>query len=235
MLDPGNAEVRRVLDPFRRKIAFYGVFNSLSQTLLKVASPGVPDFYRGSELWDFSLVDPDNRRPVDFALRKLYLDEILALEGPDRVPQVRTDSEPQTNPRLQAYARALVERYEDGRVKLFLTRRLLKAVNDNPEVFTNGSYTALSAGGRFGRCVVAFAREYEGMIIAAVVPRFLTNVIEEGILPFGDEVWKDTTVGVPAGVGRWENLITGETLYGSDRFPAGRLFDGFPVALLRSR
>ena len=105
--------------PLAEEIARMGAINSLSQTLLKLTSPGVPDIYQGNEIWDFSLVDPDNRRPVDYAKRKKMLD---ALKG--------------------ATPEELLDNWSDGRIKLFLTHRLLTFRRENPELFRDGSYRA---------------------------------------------------------------------------------------------
>src|SRR3954462_15681021 len=117
------------LQPFAEQMAYIGLHNSLAQVVLKIASPGVPDFYQGSELWDFSLVDPDNRRPVDFDLRRRILDELRA-SSLSRAEQ----------------ARALYAGWRDGRIKLLLTHAGLQARKAQPEVFAGG-YVALAPQG----------------------------------------------------------------------------------------
>ena len=113
-----------------------GAINSLSQVLLKLTAPGVPDVYQGNEIWDFSLVDPDNRRPVDYVERKKMLD---ALKGAD--------------------PGELLDNWSDGRIKLFLTHRLLTFRRENPELFRDGGYRPLGLTGEFADCCIAFARE----------------------------------------------------------------------------
>src|SRR5262249_2445931 len=135
---------------FQRKISHYGLFNSLSQTLLKIAAPGVPDFYQGTELWDFSLVDPDNRRPVDYERRRHLLEELRA-----RVKACENDSASPGNrphpltrsPSLTQLARDLVQTKEDGRIKLFVTHRGLHCRRDHPGLFTQGEYLPATAVG----------------------------------------------------------------------------------------
>jgi (1->4)-alpha-D-glucan 1-alpha-D-glucosylmutase len=128
--------------PFQEKIAYYGIFNSLSQTLLKIASPGIPDIYQGTELWDFSLVDPDNRRPVDFETRQSYLKAIKE--------QVKTD--------IFKLIDDLFATKENGRIKLFLIFQALKARNEHLKVFQEGSYLPLEVHGKFKEHIIGFAR-----------------------------------------------------------------------------
>ena len=114
-----------------------GAINSLSQVLLKLTAPGVPDVYQGNEIWDFSLVDPDNRRPVDYLERRKMLD---ALKGAD--------------------PGELLDNWSDGRIKLFLTHRLLTFRREKGELFQRGGYQPLSLTGEFADCCVAFARNW---------------------------------------------------------------------------
>ena len=133
---------------FQQRISHYGLFNSLSQTLLKLASPGVPDTYQGTELWDFSLVDPDNRRPVDYDRRREMLAELQASEsaGGD----------------LRELARELVAAKEDGRIKLYVTHLTLQCRRENPGLFTDGAYVPLEAEGPRKDHVFGFARGKDG-------------------------------------------------------------------------
>src|SRR5581483_10679020 len=142
ILDPASAFFRD-FGEFQRPVARAGMFNSLSQTLLKVTAPGVPDFYQGSELWDFSLVDPDNRRPVDYAHRQQLLASLRRNESADRA----------------ALADELLRQAEDGRVKMFVTSRALCYRRDNRELFDRGEYAPLQTSGERERHVVAFARK----------------------------------------------------------------------------
>ena len=121
--------------PLAEEIAQIGAINSLSQTLLKLTSPGVPDFYQGNEIWDFSLVDPDNRRAVDYEQRQKMLDSLG-----------------------QATPEELLGNWRDGRIKLFLTQRLLIFRRENPALFAQGSYEPLELSGEFASSCVAFAR-----------------------------------------------------------------------------
>lgn len=203
--------------PFQRKVAFYGYFNSLAQVLVKCAAPGVPDIYQGCELWDFHLVDPDNRRPVDFELRQDTLAEIH-----DRA---RND--------LPGLLAALLAHPEDGRVKLFLLHRLLQMRKRQAQTFQRGRMIPLDASGKFRDNVYAFARNWGGAWLVAVAPRFLTGVIKEGQLPLGPAVWEDTALIMPDNVpGAWSDAVTGRTLKDSRTLPLGEVLRQFPVALL---
>jgi (1->4)-alpha-D-glucan 1-alpha-D-glucosylmutase len=157
--------------PVAEEIARLGAINSLAQVALKLTVPGVPDIYQGTELWNFSLVDPDNRRPVDYGERR----EMLAsLE--------------------QASPEELWREWPDGRIKLMLTQRLLRFRRERAVLFQRGSYVPLAVNGEFADCCVAFAREHEGKWIAVLVPRLSSRV---GFPPIGEK-WKDTTVELPA-------------------------------------
>jgi (1->4)-alpha-D-glucan 1-alpha-D-glucosylmutase len=205
------------LIPFCRKISHYGMLNSLSQTLIKIASPGVPDFYQGTELWDLSLVDPDNRRPVDFQKRRMMLAGIRGEEDSN----------------IDRLIRDLLSTREDGRIKLFLIYRALKAKEANGEIFRAGAYLPLDSAGRFRSHVVAFAWRYQRQWALVIAPRYLSQLIQEGDFPLGTQVWQDTEVMMPEGAPDvWRNVITNETLSAGHPLPVGDALLSFPVALL---
>jgi (1->4)-alpha-D-glucan 1-alpha-D-glucosylmutase len=206
-------------------IARMGMLNSLSQTLVKLTAPGAPDVYQGQEIWDFSLVDPDNRRPVDYDTRRRLLGELRErMEGDG----------------TEKLARELVEEWEDGRIKLYLTHRALALRAALPELFRDGEYLPLlSAGERVGH-VVAYARRGAGAAVVVAVPRLVATLTRERdfALP-GAELWRGTWVEGTAEVleGRWRNVFTGEVVEAAPRgagagLPADSLFARFPVALL---
>lgn len=202
-----------------------GMFNSLSQTLLKITSPGLPDVYQGTELWDLSLVDPDNRRPVDFVKRAGMLEELQASEKQLGLPS--------------ALCRKLLEQMEGGEIKLFLTWKSLTYRQENRDIFEQGSYTPLSIQGQGEESVIAYCREIEGKRVIVVVPRLISHYIREDILyPHGQEVWGDTVLELPvnSGGGSYRNIFTGEILSISDgdgtSIPLAMILQQFPVALL---
>lgn len=213
--------------PFQRRVAFFGQFNSLSQVLLKLASPGVPDFYQGSELWDFNLVDPDNRRPVDFDLRRRLLAGLKAsATGAPR--------------EFQLLLKRLLEQSHTGEIKMYLIWRALSFRASCKEVFEDGRYAPLSAIGRKQNHVCAFVRGPEGSPIIAVAPR-LPLTLAQGLErpPLGEEVWEDTALVLPEAVAptRFRNVLTEETISVEKQnaqtvLPLSRVLASFPVALL---
>jgi len=239
------------LDDFavlQRKVSYYGMFNSLSQTLLKIASPGVPDFYQGTEIWDFSLVDPDNRRPVDFAKREKMLQALQRRFDPPLPAReragVRVDPPLPSMERqlvtLPALARQLVETKEDGQIKLYLIYRALTYRRQHCRLFAQGTYEPVQAQGNRMEHLVAFARVAGGHQVVAVVPRLLVGLTNGSMSPpLGEEVWQDTTLVLPdETVGRpYRNIFTEEIVYSvqGERYavlPVGKVLANFPVALL---
>jgi len=203
--------------PFCRKISHYGILNSLSQTLIKITSPGVPDFYQGSELWDLSLVDPDNRRPVDFEKRRAMLAGIREQDGAG----------------IGRLVQDLLSTREDGKIKLFLIYRTLKAKKANLEIFRSGAYLPIEPAGRFRSHIIAFAWRYEQHWALVIAPRFLSHLVQEGDFPLGRQVWQNTEVIMPDGApAAWRNVITGEEISAGRALSVGDILLSFPVALL---
>lgn len=195
--------------PFQERIAGLGVRNSLVQTALKLTAPGVPDVYQGSELWDFSLVDPDNRRPVDFAAhRRLLADVTAALEG-DREVALRT----------------MLERWQDGRIKLALVTTVLRFRAAYPTLFADGDYQVLMPEGEDAASYCGFLRRHGEKVLLVAVERFpaRTSSIER------------TGALAPTGglSGEWRDLLSGRIVTSvSGSMPAASLFAVLPVALL---
>ncbi|HEY9877347.1 MAG TPA: malto-oligosyltrehalose synthase [Leptolyngbyaceae cyanobacterium] len=215
-----NNEFLEAFFSFQKKIANYGIFNSLGQTLLKITSPGVPDFYQGTELWDLSLVDPDNRRPVQYDDRLSFLQEIK------RRSQTGMES-------LMSDLRAT---RHDGRMKLFLITRALATRRQHLAVFQEGDYLPLQVEGAHAGNVMAFARHHEGTVAIAVVPRFLTSLIGPDQDPIGEEIWGDTALVIPDNLrGHWCEAITNCEIADQPRLPIGKILQNFPVALLVTR
>lgn len=204
--------------PFQRKIAFFGIFNSLSQTLIKLTAPGVPDFYQGSELWDLNLVDPDNRRPVDFDRRREILRK-LRETARDRLPELL--AEMRTAP-------------EDGRIKMFLTYRSLAARKANRVLFEDGVYIPLVVEGNHQRNLFAFARNHESKWAITIAPRLFTELTEEGVWPLGGDTWHDTRLVLPEGTpAEFVDVLTGRTVKtDSRRLKLADTLTELPVALL---
>jgi (1->4)-alpha-D-glucan 1-alpha-D-glucosylmutase len=177
----------------------------------------VPDFYQGSELWDLSLVDPDNRRPVDFEKRRAMLAGIREQDDAD----------------IGRLVQDLLSTREDGKIKLFLIYRALKAKKANREIFRSGAYLPLELAGRFRSHVIAFAWRYQRQWALVIAPRFLSHLIQEGDFPLGRQVWQDTEVIMPNGApAAWRNVITSEVLSARKALSVGDILLSFPVALL---
>lgn len=221
VLDPSiSSQFLEAFLPFQERIAYYGMFNSLSQTLLKLAAPGVPDFYQGTEFWELSMVDPDNRRPVDFEQRRAALSTMQQ--------QLKTDS--------LSLVKELLEAKTDGRIKLLLTTQGLKARAHYRDLFLEGEYLPLEVHGSFANHIVAFARRYQNQYAVAIAPRFLTQLIQPGENPLGEAVWKDTHLTLPEGVPTtWMNVLTEQPLQSGSHLPIGAALSHFPVALLISQ
>ena len=208
--------------PFAALVARHGFVNSLSLTLLKLASPGVPDFYQGCELWQFSLMDPDNRRPVDYALRRRLLDEIK-----------RFDDLPADQ--LPTQLRPLLDDMTDGRVKLHLIRRTLRLRREQEELFRDGDYLPLDVRGQAAEHVCAFARRLGDQALIAIVPRLTVALLaDRHTLPCGPDVWTDTIIELPADLAEksWHNALTDECHAGANTLSLGQALASFPVGLL---
>jgi (1->4)-alpha-D-glucan 1-alpha-D-glucosylmutase len=167
------------------RVTFHGACNSLAQVVVKLALPGVADVYQGNELWDFSLVDPDNRRPVDYGRRRALLASLDEDDGG-----------------------ALLREWRSGAVKLFVTARGLHARREQPALFVDGEYMPLAVRGEHAANVVAFARRHGDEWALAVVPRLTTELTGPPVFPVGAAVWGDTAVELPSG----EQLAVAEVL-----------------------
>jgi (1->4)-alpha-D-glucan 1-alpha-D-glucosylmutase len=202
------------------RLAYFGALNSLSQLLLKIASPGVPDFYQGTELWDFSLVDPDNRRPVDFTKRVQLLKDLKKRESKS----------------LNTLIPELLIHWEDGRIKLYVSYKALNFRRDHCGLFLEGDYIPLFSSGARKNNVVAFSRSKGDQWVLVAVPRLTARMAAPG--PLGKRAWGESFLDIPQQAPRsWTNIFTGETLEvlctsEQKRLPLHRIFSRFPVALL---
>ncbi len=196
---------------FQRQIARSGMVNSLSQTLLKITAPGVPDIYQGQELWDFSLVDPDNRRPVNFGRARELLRDLRG----------RWD-----DGERDGLVSEVLENWRDGRIKLWLTHRALMLRNEHPELFARGEYLPLRVTGPRAEHVVAFARRWQDRIVLVVVPRLAQ------FAGAGQGGWGDTYMEGGILRGTLRNVLTGsEVPVGDQRLQLAESLTDFPVGL----
>jgi (1->4)-alpha-D-glucan 1-alpha-D-glucosylmutase len=215
-----GTEFQRSFAPLQRKVAYFGRLNALAQTLFKLTSPGVPDIYQGNELWDLSLVDPDNRRPVDYGLRRRLQADVGGLIERYRGAPRRVLEE-------------LLARPADGRVKLYVTMRTLKLRQERRDTFLGGRYVAVPAAGEKAPLVCAYARgEGPGTVIVAGCVRPVRAACGSERLPVG-ALWGDTGLFVPAGVsGTLRELFSGEPVAVGERDGQAwvPLADAFAVA-----
>ena len=204
-----SAEFLKDFRSMQRRISRVGMFNSLAQTLLKLTAPGVPDTYQGNEIWDFSLVDPDNRRPVDFQRQRKMLDE------PERGAN---DNSPAS--------------LESGRLKLAIHQKVLHLRRQFPGLFTGGEYLPIQTAGSKARHLFAFARMEGSRVAIVAAPRLLGGLIQSADgMPCGSRVWGDTSIQLPEKIdsGTFRNYFSGAA---AKTLMAAELFAQWPVALL---
>ncbi len=225
---PGAARFLRGMLPFQRRIAELGLLNSLAQTTLKLGSPGIPDFYQGSDLWELSLVDPDNRRPVDFSTRQELLDDVTAALDADA---------PERSNRAAGYLRS----WPDARIKLLITHAGLRMRRERPELFLRGRYLPLETQSVVKGSMVAFARVLDDEAIVFIAPRLCATLARSGgAVPLGADAWKTSRVLLPPRLasGTYRHVLTGAelrpTTTGSETWLfAGQIFETVPVAMLQ--
>jgi (1->4)-alpha-D-glucan 1-alpha-D-glucosylmutase len=208
----------RELRELSRECATVGAVSSLAQTVLKLTSPGVPDIYQGCEFWDLSLVDPDNRRPVDYPLRERAIAAMRERVERGEEAQLAAD---------------LLDRWRDGAVKAYVTWRLLHLRREYPATFSSGGYRALETAGARPEHLVAFARDDIVVVVPRLVRRLIERIDGSPKLKFGDE---RVLLG-PAAATRYVNRFTGKTVEVSEGpgglgIDARALFADFPVAVL---
>jgi (1->4)-alpha-D-glucan 1-alpha-D-glucosylmutase len=203
---------------FHASVARAGMYNSLAQTLLKIAAPGAPDFYQGAELWDFNLVDPDNRRPVDFAKRRASLASLTTEREGD----------------LTELVSWLIANPQDGRIKLYLTSRALQFRRDRQALFAEGDYLPLTARGQKESHVIAFARAAADQTAVVVTGRFFTRLGDLSQPPMGSKVWGESVLKMDhaSAAGTYRDAFTGRLIYAEAELPLAQDFAHLPVALL---
>lgn len=229
ILSPAAEDFLADFRPFQREIAYYGMVNSLSELLLKIVSPGVPDFYQGSELWDLRLVDPDNRRLVDFERRVTLLGQITHGEGADGTSLIAN----------------MAEHWHDGRINVFLMQKAIRFRRENSRLFQEGEFLSLKTQGECRQNIVAFIRRKNGDQMLAAVPRWLSQVARSSDRNQGKLDWRDTEVVLPPNSSVcWQSVLNGQGVMarqtaagqpsGGQSLKVGELFEHFPVAFFRS-
>ena len=219
----GSREFRNDFIPFQRKISYFGMLNSLSQTMIKLTVPGVPDTYQGNELWEFDLVDPDNRRAVDYDVRRHML------AGFREICDNGCDQQ-------AAFTRKLAACMDDGRIKAYLIWKILNLRKRQPDLFQLGEYVPLEITGERAKHLVAFARRHGTQALIVVAPRLCAQLLAgKQRMPNHEEVWQDTQITILDDAGHFRDLFTSEE-YAAEHggLLAKHLFHNFPIALLLS-
>jgi (1->4)-alpha-D-glucan 1-alpha-D-glucosylmutase len=213
--------------PFQRRVARFGLLNSLSQTALKFTVPGIPDTYQGNEVWTFRLVDPDNRQPIDYAERQRMLSALR---------EATADAT-----QLPEFVQDLFEHLDDGRSKLYVTWKTLTLRREHPELFRRGDYLGLEVSGTRADHVCAFLRRWQDRTAIVAAGRWFARLSgEAGEMPIGS-AWSDTWIDLPADLElvHYTNIFTGQPLdpireADKLRLPVHRVFAALPVAVLVS-
>jgi (1->4)-alpha-D-glucan 1-alpha-D-glucosylmutase len=225
ILSSENREFLADFREFHSQVAYFGMVNGLSQTLLKITAPGVADFYQGSELWDLRLVDPDNRNRVDFTTRAGALRGIIDADA--------------ASPRAALHD--LIGHWHDGRIKLFLIWKALRFRRDHADLFREGEFLPLQPAGCHARHMVAFLRKTAASTVLVAAPRWLSQIpVKQGREKAAID-WCDTRLVLPAdSPEQWNSIFTQGQLVSTDRtgercVMANDLFKDFPVAFLNAQ
>ncbi|QQY08595.1 MAG: malto-oligosyltrehalose synthase [Candidatus Xiphinematobacter sp.] len=205
-----GATFRRAFIPLAEEIARLGAWNSLTETVLKCTVPGIPDFYQGTEIWDFSLVDPDNRRPVDYALRQRLLNSLSEISP-----------------------RELLSEWKSGRIKLFIIQRLLQFRRSYTSFFRMADYQPLLSQGSRKDHVISFLRQHDSMTLLVIVPRLTAKL---WLVPCDSRIWSGTKIVSESFIGSWRNILT-EELYrcNQQEMRISDVLTHLPVAVLYRR
>jgi len=213
LLADAGAPLRDEIAAAAAELAPAGALNSLAQSLLRMTTPGVPDLYQGAEYWDFSLVDPDNRRPVDFAARQHSLSSAGPLDE-------------------------LLQSWHDGRIKQAVIRRTLQLRRRYPRLFSEGRYLPLAVSGEQAEQLLAFARELEGQWVVVVVPRLAANLLGDCEVPsIPAQRWGNTRIALPEALdgSEFERLFDATAVTSQQAsLEVARVLDGLPVAVLHT-
>lgn len=208
---------RKKFEGFHKKIADVGILNSLSKVLLKFTCPGVPDTYQGCELWDLSMVDPDNRRPVDYSSRMESLDQLNAEDE-----------------NYEKHLQSLWKDRYDATIKLWLIHTLLKERDQNPLLFSKGQYIPLEVKGKYKEHILAFARRYQRHWFITVVPLHTGKMCKEQEADLITLDWKNTKIVLPKEAPmHWENVLLKSKGKSQKDILVKDLFHPIPVAVLK--
>lgn len=214
-----NSDFRKSFTSFHKEISHYGVINSLAQVLLKYTCPGVPDLYQGCELWDLSLVDPDNRRPVDYSLRKEYLEEISSY--------------------LTSHDKPFVDKlWQDrfnGKIKLWLTHLLLDFRKHHPRLFEEGEYIPLQVKGKHKKHVMAFCRKKGETAVIVIIPLHIASLAQAQSVAIENIDWGNTRISSPYDKPtKWHNILTRSDTKTEGEVSAKDVFKDLPLCIIKT-
>jgi malto-oligosyltrehalose synthase len=213
-----DAPFWKSFEQFHKKIANFGIVNSLAQVLLKFTTPGVPDIYQGTELWDFSLVDPDNRRPVDYELRQQLMNEL----------------ETEANEEHENLMSQLWEHRYSAKIKLWLIHALLSDRKENEAFFANADYIQLTVEGEHASNVLAFARRHQNEWYVVAVPLHLAAICEQQQQEILSVDWKDTRIVLPSDApANYQHLFSGINGTDKSEIAVKEIFKSLPLAVLK--
>ena len=198
---------------FAERVAFYGAINSLVYQTLKLTCPGIPDIYQGCELWDFSLVDPDNRRPVNYELRTQCLESVRKISHREEIED-------------------LLKNYRDGKIKLYIMNKILNLRNNYSELFLNGKYTPVGTVGKFKNNIISYLRENSKIKLLVVLPRFSTELTKNYEFPVNN-TWANTAIVLPKSSKKgWSNIFFDQSIsHTHNKIKVAELLKNLPLGV----
>ena len=215
-----NETFRNSFDPFFTKIAGFGAIKSLGQTLIKITAPGIPDVYQGTELWDLSYVDPDNRRPVDYGIRTNYLADFRAFSKSN----------------LKKKNNTLKLNYATGKIKMYVLFKTLLRRRREKEIFKKGEYLPLALTGICGKNFIAYARILGEDWRIILVPIYVSGIFDNQTLKPKNGSLFDVFIKLPEDAPtEWDFVFTGQSLFADGKIPLQECISEFPVAILKNR
>lgn len=215
-----NQEFRNSLDPFIEKISGLGAIKSLGQSLIKITAPGIPDTYQGTELWDFSYVDPDNRRPVNYDLRIDYMAHFRSFN--------------KTN--LQEELKALKADFSTGKIKMYTQHKALLQRRRDQDLFQKGEYIPLVISGKTSDNFIAYARVLGEEWRIVIVPVLVSKMFDHKNLDINAGHFEDLIIKLPENApSEWDNIFTGNTFFTKKAINVTKCFPDFPVIFLKNR
>jgi len=215
----GNETFRNSFDPFLTKVAGWGAIKSLSQTLIKITAPGIPDVYQGTELWDLSYVDPDNRRPVDYAIRTNYMADFRAFSKSN----------------LKKKNHTLKINFSTGKIKMYVLFKTLLKRRREKEIFQKGDYLPLTMMGKAGKNFIAYARILGEEWRIILVPIYVSGIFDHETLKPRNGSLFDLYIKLPEDAPtEWDFVFTGQSIITEGKIPLQDCISEFPVAIIKN-